>query len=94
MRRNIGYKRIKNIKEILGNMSKIQPEVYSILAYINKKEICEKLGMSRSGFYSKLKRRCFSVDEMKMIIDAVYESKEQSLDDARIKRLIKYRKWM
>lgn len=88
---NVSYHSVEEIARMIGSLIEVEGTIYRILSLSNKTMISERMGISRSGLYFKIRTRSLSLSELGEIFKMIMTAQEEDSHNKAIRTLMKYK---
>lgn len=88
---NVSYHSVKEIARMIGSLIEVEGTIYRILSLSNKTMISERMGISRSGLYFKIRTRSLNLSELGEIFKMIMRVQEEDSHNKAIRTLMKYK---
>lgn len=88
---NVSYHSVEEIARMIESLISVEGTIYRILSLSNKTMISERMGISRSGLYFKIRTRSLSLSELGEIFKMIMSVQEEDSHNKAIRALMKYK---
>lgn len=88
---NVSYHSVEEIARMIGSLIEVEGTIYRILSLSNKTMISERMGISRSGLYFKIRTRSLNLSELGEIFKMIMTVQEEDSHNKAIRTLMKYK---
>ena len=88
---NVSYHSVEEIARMIESLIEVEGTIYRILSLSNKTMISERMGISRSGLYFKIRTRSLNLSELGEIFKMIMSVQEEDSHNKAIRTLMKYK---
>ena len=88
---NVSYHSVEEIARMIESLIEVEGTIYRILSLSNKTMISERMGISRSGLYFKIRTRSLNLSELGEIFKMIMTVQEEDSHNKAIRTLMKYK---
>lgn len=88
---NVSYHSVEEIARMIESLIEVEGTIYRILSLSNKTMISERMGISRSGLYFKIRTRSLNLSELGEIFKMIMSVQEEDSHNKAIRALMKYK---
>lgn len=88
---NVSYHSVEEIARMIESLIEVEGTIYRILSLSNKTMISERMGISRSGLYFKIRKRSLNLSELGEIFKMIMSVQEEDSHNKAIRTLMKYK---
>lgn len=88
---NVSYHSVEEIARMIESLISVEGTIYRILSLSNKTMISERMGISRSGLYFKIRTRSLNLSELGEIFKMIMSVQEEDSHNKAIRTLMKYK---
>lgn len=88
---NVSYHSVEEIARMIESLIEVEGTIYRILSLSNKTMISERMGISRSGLYFKIRTRSLNLSELGEIFKMIMSAQEEDSHNKAIRTLMKYK---
>ena len=88
---NVSYHSVEEIARMIESLIEVEGTIYRILSLSNKTMISERMGISRSGLYFKIRTRSLNLSELGEIFKMIMRVQEEDSHNKAIRTLMKYK---
>ena len=88
---NVSYHSVEEIARMIESLIEVEGTIYRILSLSNKTMISERMGISRSGLYFKIRTRSLNLSELGEIFKMIMSVQEEDSNNKAIRTLMKYK---
>lgn len=88
---NVSYHSVEEIASMIESLIEVEGTIYRILSLSNKTMISERMGISRSGLYFKIRTRSLNLSELGEIFKMIMSVQEEDSHNKAIRTLMKYK---
>lgn len=88
---NVSYHSVEEIARMIESLISVEGTIYRILSLSNKTMISERMGISRSGLYFKIRTRSLNLSELGEIFRMIMKVQEEDSHNKAIRTLMKYK---